>query len=206
MLDIAVPECKRKYKLRQHVPLLRFFLLMTLITLPLDQWAKEYSRANFLVHEDDHDTTIYQGRREEFVAISISGAWFTGQLTYVRNHGASWGVFHDLSREVRLPGLILSGLLLVVTILLAASRFFKSGYQKSALGITALVAGSVGNFVDRVRLGYVVDFLSLRCGWDAKTWILPSFNIADIIIVLSLIFTIHRLLFEKNHKTAKTVT
>ena len=192
--------------MRHYVPLLRFFILVTLITLPFDQWTKEYSRANFLIHADDHDTTIYQGRRDEFAALSVSGVWFTGQLTYVRNHGASWGVFRDLSREVRLPVLILSGLLLAATLLWGASRLFKSGYQMAAFGISALVAGGAGNFLDRVRLGFVVDFLSLRGGWDAKTWVLPIFNVADIIIVFSLIFTIHRLLFENNHKAAKTVT
>jgi signal peptidase II len=70
--------------------------------------------------------------------------------------------------------------------------------------MTALIAGGLGNFLDRVRLGYVVDFLSFRCGFNSQTWVLPSFNVADIIIVLSLILVIHTLIFENPHKSIKT--
>ena len=179
---------------------------MMLITLPLDQWTKDYSRQNYLTHEDSLDTTIYQGRREELIAVSMSGAWFTGQMTYVRNHGASWGVFRDIGQGIRLPWLLLSGALTAAGLLWTAVRLFKRGDQKAALSVAALIAGGIGNFIDRLRLGYVVDFLSFRCGWGAKTWVLPCFNVADIIIVLSLCFAIYTLLFENHHTAVKTVT
>lgn len=100
-------------------------------------------------------------------------------LTYVRNQGAAFGM---------LPGrswLFLIGALLVI----AALVIFNSRYHQSN-GIQVIsgliVAGAVGNLLDRVRLNYVVDFFDL--GW----W--PVFNIADMAIVCGAILLVIKLL------------
>jgi signal peptidase II len=61
-----------------------------------------------------------------------------------------------------------------------------------------MVAGSFGNLIDRVRLGYVIDFITVRGALGSKTWALPTFNVADMIIVISLFLVIAMASKKKN--------
>ncbi|MDP3487849.1 MAG: signal peptidase II [Bacillota bacterium] len=91
-------------------------------------------------------------------------------LTHVRNVGAAFGLF----AEQRILFMV------AVVFITAAFFFFRSELRR--LGTIALVAsglvlgGALGNAIDRVRLGYVVDF------FDFKVW--PVFNVADSAIVV----------------------
>lgn len=176
-------------------------LLLTAVTLPLDQWTKLSARKDFLIHEDDSDTTIYQGRREELISGEYGPVWFTLQQTYVRNHGASWGFWAALSPTIRIPFLISAGLLIAVALMMSAYQLILAGQKWSALFVCGLVAGSIGNFLDRIRLGYVVDFLTFKCRVMREPLYLPSFNVADIVIVCSLFLLIPTLFLARNKKT-----
>lgn len=179
--------------------LIRLFIVFTLVSLPIDQWTKSLSREFFLVHEDDGDTTIYQGKRQEVVSLGGDDAWMLLNLTYVRNHGASWGVMKDFPENYRPLVLISLGLLFSLALFGVAVWFSKNGEAGVASSLVLMVAGSLGNLVDRVRLGYVVDFISLKSSAAGRSWALPSFNVADMIIVVSLICLITMLL-KKNKK------
>ncbi len=93
-------------------------------------------------------------------------------INYVRNTGAAWGMLAGFQ-----PWLI--GLSVVMLMLLA-------GFRKHILNDTLchrlatglMCAGIVGNLIDRVRLGYVVDFLDFH--WRGAHF--PSFNVADAAI------------------------
>ena len=76
-----------------------------------------------------------------------------------------------------------------------------AGQKWSALFVCGLVAGSIGNFLDRMRLGYVVDFLTFKCRVMREPLYLPSFNVADIVIVCSLFLLIPTLFLARNKKT-----
>jgi signal peptidase II len=178
----------------------RFFLLATLLSLPIDQWTKSYARDHYLIHEDPTESTIYQGRRTEVGSAKFGDAWATLNLTYVRNHGASWGQFRDLNEDIRRPALIAIGLVLAAFLLCASNRLERSGLTTMALALTAILAGAVGNFIDRVRLGYVVDLLAFKCGFGSQTWGLPAFNVADVVIVGSLFCLITMITFNSNQK------
>ena len=175
-------------------------LLLTGVTLPLDQWTKMSARHNFLLHEDDTDTTIYQGRREELISGEYGPVWFTLHQTYVRNHGASWGFWAALSPRIRIPFLISAGILIAVALLMSAYQLILAGQRWSALFVCGIVAGSIGNFLDRARLGYVVDFLTFKCRLMSQPFSLPSFNVADIVIVCSLFLLISTLFLARKKK------
>lgn len=160
----------------------------TAITLPIDQMTKLQSTRQFLRFEDSSDTTIYQGRRQELFAFGSDQIWLSVSKTYVRNHGASWGVWAEMHDDWRRPIILVMGLVATMVLFLAAVRLLSTGYVRPAYAICGLIAGSFGNMLDRLRLGYVVDFLSLKAGWGESKMQLPSFNIADIIIVFSLIW------------------
>ncbi|SKA02633.1 signal peptidase II [Selenihalanaerobacter shriftii] len=91
-------------------------------------------------------------------------------LTYVKNFGAAFGILTNQ----RLFFIIVT--LLVIIILLALyKQISKQGVLiKIATGLG--IGGAIGNLIDRIRVGYVIDFL------DFRVW--PVFNIADSAIVI----------------------
>lgn len=90
-------------------------------------------------------------------------------LTYIRNPGIAFGLAAGWSWAV----LVVSGIMLAFLILRAPRIFYRDPASLFGLGLVA--GGTVGNVVDRLRFGEVVDFIDLR------VW--PVFNVADVAIV-----------------------
>lgn len=96
------------------------------------------------------------------------------KLTYVQNRGAAFGIFSDAD----LPNQ--HWLLAVVSLLaLGAIAFYAwklpAGSRLPRVALALIMGGAVGNLLDRLRLGYVVDFVDVF--WGAHHW--PAFNVAD---------------------------
>jgi signal peptidase II len=90
-------------------------------------------------------------------------------LTHVRNTGAAFGIFTDSNR-----GFIgLTTLILVVLAFLG--RKLAAEGRLTALGISLLWGGALGNLIDRLRFGSVTDLLDFH--WGRHHW--PAFNVAD---------------------------
>lgn len=107
-------------------------------------------------------------------------------LTYVRNIGAAWGILAGWR-------IVLVGLAIAMFLFLALRRrqVFGSGRLATASFIL-LLAGIAGNVIDRVFLGYVVDFLDFHHG----AWHFPSFNVADSCICVGVgLFLLRHFLF-----------
>ena len=97
-------------------------------------------------------------------------------LVLVLNQGAAFGFLADSSGWQRwffvTVGIVIS--VFIMTTLLRNSP----GSGLFRLGFTLILGGAVGNIVDRVRQGYVIDFVDLH--WQAWHW--PAFNVADVSI------------------------
>ncbi|NLW12588.1 MAG: signal peptidase II [Clostridiaceae bacterium] len=108
-----------------------------------------------------------------------------------RNTGAAWSFLADKDWGIYFLAAI-SALVTLVLIYI----IFKTPYIKLKVVLTILVAGSVGNLIDRVFRGYVTDYLDFHFG----SYAFPTFNLADILIVCStavlciLLFTDHRII------------
>ena len=165
-------------------------IVMTAVSLPIDQILKLEATRDFLITEDPADTTIYQGRRQEIMALDAGIFWMTLTKTYVRNHGASLGLGANVDSRWRVAGMMAFSFVATMGLFYAAVRLRETGHLWSSFGLAGVIVGSFGNVVDRFRLGYVIDFLSLKGGSGSASFVLPSFNAADIIIVLSLILLI----------------
>ena len=98
-------------------------------------------------------------------------------LTYVRNTGAAWGLFSGMNLALAVLALLISVLLVVFR----ARIFPPSRLSAPALGL--LLGGILGNFFDRVRYDYVVDFLDFY--WRNSHF--PSFNVADSAICIGVV-------------------
>lgn len=106
-----------------------------------------------------------------------------------RNTGAAWGIFSDRTELLS----IFTGLAcLVLLYLLAATK-----PKLFAVSLSLILGGAVGNLIDRVRLGYVVDYL--RFYW--KEYEFPAFNLADSCIVVGCGFLVIFLLFIQKEGT-----
>ena len=100
------------------------------------------------------------------------------RITHVYNTGAAFGLFRDQSFILTIAALI--GVVVVFVCIFLSHRylsFLNSMLGKSALGL--VLGGSVGNLIDRLRFGYVTDFI------DFRVW--PAFNIADSAITIGVI-------------------
>jgi signal peptidase II len=93
-------------------------------------------------------------------------------LTYVRNTGAAWGMLGGYNTWLALLSVVV---LIVITV---CRRTFLTQRLMHKLTLALLVAGIVGNLLDRVRLHYVVDFLDFY--WGPHHF--PAFNVADAAI------------------------
>ena len=114
-------------------------------------------------------------------------------LTYVRNPGAAFGFLsesHPSFREVFFLAMPPVAMVVILAIL-------KGVHDSDYLQIGALsfvFGGAVGNYIDRVRFRYVIDFLDFH--WKQQyTW--PAFNIADMAIVGGVSVLILLMFFEE---------
>jgi signal peptidase II len=109
------------------------------------------------------------------------------RLEYVENRGAAFGVLRD-------HGELLSLLALAVLVALVA-YYRQAGVPSLAatLAVGLIAGGAIGNLIDRVRLGFVVDFVAI--GW----W--PKFNLADSAITLGVSLLIVRVLLADSARS-----
>lgn len=110
-------------------------------------------------------------------------------LTYVENRGAAFGILQNQKWFF----IVLTAIVLAVVIYVALRQKFKHPILCTALSL--LAGGAVGNLIDRVVYGYVVDFLDF-CLID-----FPVFNIADIFIVIgAILLAIYFIFFDKEEE------
>lgn len=90
-------------------------------------------------------------------------------LTWATNTGGAFGVMPSAT-----AGLVVAAVIVVTALVLLAHRL--AGSRIMAIAVACLLGGALGNMIDRVRLGHVIDFI------DLHFW--PIFNIADIGITI----------------------
>jgi signal peptidase II len=115
-------------------------------------------------------------------------------LVLVWNRGVSFGMLGSSGAAVR--WLLTGFALVVVIVLLVWLRRVDSRLTASALGL--VMGGAVGNVIDRVRFGAVVDFLDVH----AAGWHWPAFNVADsAICVGAVLLVLDNLLAPRSQTT-----
>lgn len=103
------------------------------------------------------------------------------RISHIRNSGAIFGVMRGSGGYFTYFSLVAAIVLVVVLLLSRKAR----GLVKVGLGL--VLGGAVGNLIDRLRLGAVVDFIDIGTS-DALRW--PSFNVADLAITVGVIFIV----------------
>lgn len=113
-------------------------------------------------------------------------------FVYVENRGAAFGILQG--RQIFFVIITIISLAIVSYILIFN---YKRLSKTMIISLGAILGGTIGNFLDRIRLGYVVDFVSMRF-FDRYDF--AVFNLADAFIVLgAIILMIYILFFEGKH-------
>lgn len=143
----------------------------------------------------DQITKVYIDRSMQlFDSIPIIENFF--HITYVRNRGAAFSFLSNASW--RLPFFITVSMIAALVILIAF-RKLRDDQRLAQISLAMIFSGAVGNLIDRIRLGEVIDFLDAH--WYQHHW--PAFNVADSLICVGVfMLAIDMLLEEKRLKTA----
>ena len=111
------------------------------------------------------------------------------ELTYLQNTGAGFSIFEGYGK----PFFAVLTVIAMAVMLWAYIKAKRPGLQMS---LALIFAGALGNFTDRMALGYVVDFFHFYIfGWS-----FPVFNIADICITLGFVFLVIDMLREEHEQ------
>ncbi len=153
---------KKKKKISLSITKYAILGFVGAITLGLDQWTKWLVHSSFRVGE----------------SLNVWDPIFA--LTYVRNRGAAFGIFQTASPAFRDRFFIAVPLIAISVI---SYLYFKLEKKErlSALALSLVLSGALGNLIDRLRFGYVIDFLDFHW-YEVYHW--PAFNVADSCIVV----------------------
>jgi signal peptidase II len=169
-------------------PLIRRGLLLFAVaaaTAVLDQGTKWLVRQHF---------TLYESK-------NIIGEYF--RLTFIYNYGAAFGTNpQSLVRGIIDPTLFFC-LLSLLAGAAVAYLFFKTKPEEAGMrfSLALITGGAIGNFIDRVRFGKVVDFLDAGVNGRLR-W--PVFNAADSAVTVGITLIIFLTLFSKKTKNQET--
>lgn len=119
-------------------------------------------------------------------------------LTHIRNRGAIFGFFSRSGNQLIYIVLTLASL---AALGLVIYYFFKipTSERFMKISLSLILAGALGNLIDRIFRGYVVDFLDFY----VKNWHWPSFNIADASITIGGFILIFIFLFKRRPKCSQ---
>jgi signal peptidase II len=142
---------------QERIYAIRFGGIMSIagVVLLIDRLTKAWVRHHFQLGESRRVTS-----------------WF--YLTFVQNTGTAFGLFQGNNRA-----LLILAFVILVALLYGARGLTERGGFWSALGVALVLGGAVGNLMDRVHFGQVIDFL------DFRIW--PVFNFADSAISIGTI-------------------
>ncbi|MCK5654283.1 MAG: signal peptidase II [Dehalococcoidia bacterium] len=138
------------------------FFLIALIVVALDQVSKFFIRANMNLGESIPEEGFFR-------------------ITYGTNTGGVFGLFANQAFLITLTAIV------GVAAILVYSRYPQANRVLVRVALGLLLGGAVGNLIDRIRFGEVVDFI------DVGAW--PVFNVADSAVVVGVILIIYHFLF-----------
>ena len=120
-------------------------------------------------------------------------------LTLVHNEGISLGLLQASSDAMRWGLVAMTG----AVSLFVARWLWREVNRLDALGLSLVLGGALGNLVDRVRFGYVVDYADLHFGAFRPFLV---FNIADAAITIGVLVLLARALFAKDDAKPRGTT
>ncbi len=119
-------------------------------------------------------------------------------LVHVRNRGMAFGLMNRPGHTYTYY-ILVAATVCAIALLLFWFRKMKDEDPPITLGLSLILGGAVGNFIDRIRLGEVIDVLDFYVG--SHHW--PAFNLADTAITIGILWLAVNTLFRKSSKGQK---
>jgi signal peptidase II len=176
-----VGEDKSKVSRSRYRGKLRVLLIVAALVVILDQLSKLWVRDNL----------------PQIAKIELLPGFL--DLVHVENTGAIFGLFSNHTEVFTALGI--AGLVIILVFL----YYFSPATTMGVLSFALILGGVVGNLIDRLRLGYVIDFISIHLQ-ELFYW--PPFNIADAAMTVGIFMLIYyfyksgvfRKAYERNHR------
>jgi signal peptidase II len=146
----------------------------------LDQWTKIWIDANM---------RLFETRRV------IPGLF---DLHYVRNPGAAFGFLSGSHADFRIPFFVGISVLAIGIILFLFSKI-EGSERLVPVALSLILGGALGNLIDRIRLGEVIDFLLLH--YKRFQW--PAFNVADTTITVGVFLLLFRMVLMERRQPGR---
>ncbi|HPD60473.1 MAG TPA: signal peptidase II [Thermodesulfobacteriota bacterium] len=140
---------------------LLFLLGVSLAVIILDQISKSWI---------EHNVSLYQ-------SIQVIPNFF--HITHIKNTGGAFGILSEFTGRYFKTFFILFTLLAIGVVGFFYCKL-KPNQKAPALGIALIIGGAIGNLIDRIRLGGVIDFIDVH--YYSLHW--PAFNVADSAITI----------------------
>jgi signal peptidase II len=171
---VAAGEAPKRYR-----PSFVFLGIVSAVSLALDLGSKAWAVKNL----DD-----------PFARVEVIRGFMA--LVLAHNRGGAWGLFQNETESLRRPFFVIVSIL-AIAFILAMYRKLEPGQRALKWGLPLVLGGALGNLVDRIRYGHVIDFIDVYAGKGGaldkiiqslfgpmREYHWPTFNVADIAIVI----------------------
>lgn len=119
---------------------------------------------------------------------------------YTRNPGAAFGLLSDADSPWRIPFFIAVSLIAIIVIMLML-RGVERRAQLTIWALSLIAGGAIGNFIDRLSYGWVIDFIVWKYT-DEYRW--PTFNLADAFISIGVGLLVLEMIIDSFRKRGET--
>jgi signal peptidase II len=157
-------------------------LMAAALVVGLDQASKALVRARFELHE----------------SLELIPGLFS--LTRVHNYGAAFGLMNTVDLPFKAAFLSIVAFVALATLTAYALRL-PMEQRLARFGLALIVGGAAGNLIDRLREGFVVDFVDVY--WQG--WHFWAFNVADAAITVGVAFMILDLLTTRANRVSRAL-
>ena len=153
----------------------KYLLFLTVIPLIIDIITKNLNKTNLELYD----------------VVPIIDGFFN--IVYVLNPGAAFSFLHDMNESYRQLFFVSITIIAIIVVLYV---FAHEKSKVNVAGFALILSGAVGNLLDRIFIGKVVDFLDFYY----KTYHFPAFNVADSCITIGVALIIIDMLFLNKKK------
>lgn len=160
----------------------KYLLFLTVIPLIIDIITKNLIKSKLMLYD----------------AVPVIDGFFN--IVYVLNPGAAFSFLHDMNESYRRLFFIT---VTIIAIFVVLYIFAREKSKINTAGFALILSGAIGNLIDRIVIGKVVDFLDFYY----KTYHFPAFNVADSCITIGVALIIIDMLFfsKKRDNDQKSV-
>lgn len=160
----------------------KYLLFLTAIPLIIDIITKNLIKSKLMLYD----------------AVPVIDGFFN--IVYVLNPGAAFSFLHDMNESYRRLFFIT---VTIIAIFVVLYIFAREKSKINTAGFALILSGAIGNLIDRIIIGKVVDFLDFYY----KTYHFPAFNVADSCITIGVALIIIDMLFfsKKRDNDKKSV-